>query len=128
MKYKFKLLRGRHYERPDGKNQKRYEPGDIIESDRNLAKIFGVIKFKKLSKKAVARMKKEEVEDIKDIQGDEDDVEAEATGLKIKKVGKNRYDVVNAKGKILTDEPVSKKIAMKLVEGNEEEEDEEDED
>ncbi len=58
--YYFQLLVGQHQDL----NKRNYRPGDVIETDKDLVKSFGSMKFKKLSenqaKKLIAQNKAEQ--------------------------------------------------------------------
>jgi len=98
---KFKVLAGSHHQVTGHGRKKTYKKGDVVESDRQLDKIFKN-KFKQLGVT---------VEDEEGFVR----VPVGRTGLAIQKKGEGEYFVINTNtSMVLNDEPVSKKQAEEM--------------
>ena len=138
---KFMLKSGTHYEPVARKNKtkrgkkgpsmKRYVAGDVIESDKPLDKKFRN-KFRRLYEDELdEKARRIETQDDTAAEVGEDLDDEEGTQLKIVKVKKGKYDVVNTEtDERMNDEYLTKKEAEEMVEGlasaDEDEDDDED--
>lgn len=109
MSMKFTLVNGGHRQ-----GKKTYEVGDTVYSDRPLHTIFKN-KFQ-LVEGGETKAPPAEVATSVPV-GEKEVVRSKKSSVTYKKVkrGKNRYDVVNSKGKVMNEEFLSKTEAEELI-------------